>query len=167
MEVSTKLGVLDFTKLENEMITGLSIEEINKIVDDQWLSRLENACDENDIFTTLEESTGIISDDNGENDDVTETLDSFEKKWRPQSSVIQEKSHVQKFRNFLIEHNKSDVIETMPVDELNNNLRHFYSKLLRMDGQPYSGSSLLCIPAAIHAYIGYNCTSEPEYQHHF
>ena len=144
MDVSSKL--LDFSQLENEMVSGISTETYNQIVDDQWLSCLQSASDENQIFKILEE-------DNHEFDDINEELDNFERNWRPQSSVLQEKNHVQKFKAFLKENGKSDAIETMPVAELNNNLRHFYSQLSRLDGQPYSGSSLLCIRAAIHRFL--------------
>ena len=70
MDVSFKL--LHFSQLEKEMVSGISTETYNQIVDDHWLSCLQSASDENQIFKILEE-------DNHEFDAINGELDDFER----------------------------------------------------------------------------------------
>lgn len=80
-------------------------------------------------------------------------LSQFEMAFRPISSVQQEKAHIKKFKTFLKNQNMDDNIETCAVDILAQKLRFFYNSLKKNNGEPYSGTSLLCIRAAIHRYL--------------
>ena len=52
-EISSKL--IDFSKLPNEMLSGVSTDTYNEITNIQWLERLQAVGNDDEIFKILEE----------------------------------------------------------------------------------------------------------------
>ena len=71
----------------------------------------------------------------------------------PSSTKLSTEREAKKFKNFLIENNLSDKIESMPSSVLSKYLRFYYFKLQAKNGKPYAPRTLISIRAAIHRYL--------------
>jgi site-specific recombinase XerD len=155
-------GSIDFNKLENQCISGLSTNDYNEIVEkhavDHFMEDIREDIDVDTLFNAMEacdslEESVVIRESTNFSSDVLEEMDKFERNYRSHSSLIQERVHVRKFEEFLHLKSLNCDFKTISADELNLNLRYFYSQLKRKNGECYSGSSLLCIRAALHRHF--------------
>ena len=127
-------GLIDFSKLKDQCITVLSTIEHNKLAESQRQD-IRNVPDELELFRSLDQIESTSSTANRMSEGIEQTLNDFERNFRPESSVKQERCHVSRFQNFLENHRKSFDLKTMGKEELNLNLRLFYKQLMKQDGE--------------------------------
>ena len=140
-------SILDFAKFTNGMITGLSLEEINSVMNENVNENELSFID--DLFNIDTEPFDLAEIP----EDVINELNSTELEIKPKSSKDQEKQHVTKFCNFLRE--KKIICDLAHVTEANLNqyLRWFYHELRTNTGNYYSPASLRCIRIALHRFL--------------
>ena len=88
-----------------------------------------------------------------DSEDLEKYMTDFERSHRPSNSVIQEKYHIARLKEFAKSKGYDDNFEYLETGEMDTLLREFYCDLIQKSGQVYSPASLLCIRAAIHRYL--------------
>ena len=143
--------MMNFKNLPNEMVSGVSDEELEWIAkesNDRYLLELSD-----DFLNEFSSPESLLEEYSDLEDRITTEMNDAEKANIPNSTAFSTKQWVGKFKNFLNMKNLSENIETMPVRFLSQYLRYFYYSLLRKDGRPYAPRSLIGIRAAIHRYL--------------
>lgn len=146
----SEMALLDMSNIPNEMISGLSSDEL------QWIT--EESCDrmikelDPDIFKDIDE---FVSENEYAElpEEIISELSDAEKSATPKGTQYQTNAHVRKFKTFLKDKGLSEDIEVMPVRFLANYLRYFYYNLKCKDGSFYAPRSLVSIRASIHRYL--------------
>lgn len=159
--------VLDFDKFPDKAITGLTLSEINKIMQEDSLPHMDDSLP-NEIMEMLNEAelnmggregafvNDIFGNENDENclpGTVVDMLDETERSMKPKSTSVQEKLHSTRFFTFLAEKNIHCDLKTVSTENLNEYLRFFYHELKTKGGEYYSPASLKCIRAALHRHF--------------
>ena len=146
--------MLDFEKFPNEAISGLTLSEINKIMDDGLVfdTRMDDSLSHN-IIEMLNEAE---NDENCLPGTVADMLDETERSMKPKSTSVQEKLHSTRFLSFLAEKNIKCDLKRVSAEKLNDYLRFFYHELKTKGGEYYSPASLKCIRAALYRYFTQN-----------
>lgn len=126
--------LLDFSKFPNEIISGLSLQEINEIMnsDDPFIQQ-----DDMQLLTEEQE----------------EELRRIEKEAVPKGTFRQTENHVKKFKSFLSSKGLNENFETLSSSTLNDYLRLFYANLKMKNGLFYCPSSLVCFRASIQRHL--------------
>ena len=143
-------GPINFANIPGNSVSGLSDGELSW-VSEQSMDRFMSELDEGFLkeFEFEEEDKSFQHVD----DTIVEEMNKAERQLTPQATEKQTKTHVQKFKKFLLEKNLSTEIESMPSKYLAEYLRFFYFNLRTKSGEPYSPNSLVGIRAAIHRYL--------------
>lgn len=156
-------NLLDFRKFPNEMISGLSLSQINEINNGPELHILNESLRIEDDFdmnaTEIELFDNFFKDNNMPDisKHVLIEMDKTEESMRSKSSVAQEKIHSSRFVTFLKDKNINCDLQTVNEESLNLYLRWFYHELRTSVGGFYSPSSLKCIRAGIHRFLTRTC----------
>lgn len=135
--------MIDFSKFPNDAISGLSLSEINDVMNAEHQF-------ESNTPGNVNQSSDCMPDIP---EDVFSMLNETENKMKPKSSVKQEKQHVEKLLSFFSEKNIQCNLNSVTDENLNNYLRYFYHELRRKNGGFYSPASLKCIRAGIHRHL--------------
>lgn len=136
--------ILDFSMFKNEMISGLTSEEIKNHMHTQMGMKNKNVSQLQP--STSQELCAIPVE-------VEKEMKQTETKLKPTSSANQEKYHVKKFQDFLLSKDVVVNLDTVSEENLDRYLRWFYHENRKKDGGLYSPESLKCIRAALHRYI--------------
>ena len=135
------------SNIPNHEISGLSTECLDWVSDESAFRYVE------ELTSDFRRELNQIEEFEEVNDDVLKILNEAEKSVIPSSTQKQNKSHVDKFKNFLSEKKLSTNIESAPPEILSKYLSYFYYSLQTKDGKPYSPASLICIRAAIQRHL--------------
>lgn len=154
-------GLVDFSMLKQGCVSGLSTNEYNRLIENQANDRIMDELPENIsvdcLFDSVNDIDKLSSDEQSLSSQmqaqIQEEMNKFERSHRSESSVIQERVHVKKFEEFLQLKNLDCDFKAISASDLNFRLRYFYSQLKKNNGECYSGSSLLCIRAALHRHF--------------
>lgn len=123
-------GLIDFSKLPENSICGLTDSQIDEIMEFQ---------------ANIDSSKNVISANTIPYDDLNQLAESAV----PQSTATQQKKYFEKFFNFLVSNGlKTDII-SLSKNELADYLKFFYSNLRTKDNKLYSPATLNCVRAAL------------------
>jgi len=142
--------ILDFRKFPNEAISGQTLSQINRIMENDYVFSAQEFDDffNKDIsFDDIEAATNSLPTT------VVNMLDETEESMKPKSTSIQEKLHSSRFLSFLAEKNIDCDLECITSSKLNDYLRYFYHELRTKTGNYYNPASLKCVRAALHRYF--------------
>ena len=134
MDTLSEWPEIDFSKFPNGMISGLSLEEINDIMNSE------------DPFIQEEDMPQLTEEQD-------EELRKIEKEAVPKGTFRQTENHVNKFKSFLSSKGLNQNFEALPSSTLNDYLRLFYANLKTKSGLFYCPSSLVCFRASIQRHL--------------
>ena len=130
-------SLIDFSKLKNNMISGLEGKDVEK---------------------EAQKSIGVINV--AEKDTYPDLPDEVEKEIEKCNQILKNKKteeqtdhYAKLFKSFLSENNLPANLENMPMSTLNRYLRFFYYKIRTKQGTLYSPSTLLCMRSAINRHL--------------
>lgn len=132
-------GMIDFSMLSTEMISGLVEDEIKEI---------------SDIQAIISEDPSILFEEISDiPEEINQQLDKLENEAVPESTNKQQKKWIKHFEEFLQGKKLNHDMENITKKELSNVLRYYYSELRTKTGEYYSKSTLICIRAAIYRFF--------------
>ena len=134
MDTLSEWPEIDFSKFPNGMISGLSLEEINDIMNSE------------DPFIQEEDMPQLTEEQD-------EELRKIEKEAVPKGTFRQTENHVNIFKSFLSSKGLNQNFEALPSSTLNDYLRLFYANLKTKSGLFYCPSSLVCFRASIQRHL--------------
>lgn len=150
-------GMIDFTALNNNMISGLENHEIQEICDVQELLRndpsiIDETFDLIDLNIPHKDKDADIPQE-GLPIEIKDKMNQLQESAIPTSTAYQTKKWSASFLSFLREKGLKDNFTQMPSPLLDEYLGFFYSELRTKDGNYYSPASLNCIRASLFRYF--------------
>ena len=148
-------GMVDFSMLSNNMISGLNEDEISEISD---IQEIIHEC-----------SSSIFEDFEKLPPEINEDLQELENHAIPPSTAAHERKWIMDFEQFLCKNNLNSNFNIMTKVELADRLRYYYSQLRTKKLDFYSKSSLICIRAALYRFFkgkySFDIINEKEFFH--